>query len=220
MALYIVLWILVALLGLVLIVVAVPVHVRGRGSVQGLDVDGTLEARWGWGFVKLVASPQVGAEARLLGLRIWRYRPKPPKKTKEEIEKEIEKKKEKERRKKEKARARRKPGPLAKTLGGWFHRKPLVELMRRILRTLRISLAIQGRLGLGDPADTAVAITVIRQVDEWMKHVRLWVEPEYEQDVVDIAGFFSARLWLLHVAFVFVAALFNRDIRRAMMAVR
>jgi hypothetical protein len=235
-ALYIVLWILAGLLGVLLILVVVPVHVRCRGSVRGLDADGVAEVRWGWGFFKVVASPGVIAEAHLVGLRVWRYRPKSPEEQERERKAEEkargkarrkddktkkkkkakEQEKEKEKEKKSKAKGAGKVGRSFDALSKWRHRKALLELIRRMLGTLRLSLEVEGRLGLGDPADTAITVTIIRQLDIRMSHVRLLIQPDYEQDVLDLDGGFSGRLWLIHIAFVFVAALFDRDIRRAM----
>jgi len=225
--LYIILWIPAGLGALLLLFVLVPVHLRGRGSVQGFTADGVLEVSWGWGFVKFVSSRRAIGEARLLGLRIWRYRHKTEeekeqakKKDRENKRKKEEQRKQKKKKKKQKQMKQKKASTpeSMKALGVWLNRKPLIELIRRILATLRINLAIQGRLGTGDPADTAIVITIIRQLDARIKYIRLKVEPVYEKDLLDLAGAFSGRLWLFHIVFVFIAALFNRDIRRALKA--
>lgn len=226
--LYIILWILVGLAALALILVLVPVHLRGRGSVQGFSADGVLEVSWGWGFAKFVSSRRAIGEARLLGLRIWRYRHKTDeekeqdeKKNREKRRKKEEKRKKKKQKEKKKQKKKQKKASSPesmKALGVWLNRKHLIELIRRMLATLRIRLVIQGRLGTGDPADTAIIITVIRQLDARIKYIHLKVEPVYEQDLLNLAGAFSGRLWLLHIIFVFVAALFNRDIRRTLKA--
>jgi hypothetical protein len=216
--LYVILWVLAALFGLLMLVVVVPIHLRGRGSVKGLAADGAVEVRWGWGFFKVTASRRALGEVRLLGLPIWRYRAKSAAEKQREKEKKKAKKRNKKHQTKEKKPKKEQTSGSLKALGAWLNRKALLELLRRVLVTLRVRLAIEGRLGLGDPADTALAVTAIRQLDARIKYVCLQVAPEYEQDVLDLRAAFFGRFWLLHIAVVFVVALFNRDIRRALMA--
>lgn len=170
---YLVLGLFLLLVGLVLLVVLVPVHFAARGVFTERRVDALAWASWGAGLVRAEATP-AGGDVRLFGRPVYHftYKGGPPK----------EKKKDEARPRKP---ARRSPG--------W---RFFVRVARRILRSLRLRARVWGRIGTGDPADTAAvfhALVVSQRLFPGVdtRSLRVdWIGP-----AVDLEGQVDGRLW-------------------------
>jgi hypothetical protein len=194
-----ILW-LVAFVGAALgAVLAFPVTVRARGHVNEEQMWGQVQAAWAWGIASAFLSPQ-RREVRLFGLALPRRRkrqvPRPGK-----TEKAI--------------RHRPRMSQLLEQL------PVLLAAVRRFLSALHVRWTIQGRAGLDDPADTAMAAVLVRQVALALPApVGIAIEPEYLEPALRLHSTLVVRLWLGEVLFVALRQLARRDVRQALRALR
>ncbi len=199
--------VLLVLLGVLLAVVVLPFHVRGRAAVHDSSPTAAVRLHWAWGFLGFELSTS-GAFLRVAGLRVWRFR----KRSKRDREEKAEKGEEEESDEKPK-----KP-VLARLKAQWRHRQVLMRILARVARPLRLRLRISGVVGTGDPADTAMLLGALRLLAE-LPGVEVdvgcdWLDEELE---IDVEG--SARVWLLHLLGVAAAVLVVRENRVALRAV-
>jgi len=186
------LWIAAVLGALLALVVLVPLHIRAAGSVDDLTVEGQARIRWAWGVLSVRLTQEQGATLHLVGLRIWTFR----KSTKE---------------KKPKPPRERAKGSLQ-----WLvkNRRAGLQLMKRLIRTLRLQLRVQGRLGLDDPAATALVNRALAHLLGSSRAVSWQVEPDWLDETVQLDGEFRARIWLAHLGLVLLGGLLHRETRQ------
>lgn len=177
-----------------------PVTVQARGHISEEQIWGQVRAIWAWGLASACLSPE-GREVRFFGLALpyWRNgRPAP-------------------RPGKPKNRPRRGPR-WAEVLE---HLPILLSAVRRFLSTLHVRWTLQGRAGLDDPADTALAAALVRQFALALpKPVRIAIEPEYLEPALRLRSTLVVRLWLGELFFVAPRQLARREVRQALRALR
>lgn len=184
----IVLWLLAVVLGVMLLVLLIPIHLQAVGAVDEDRLEGRALARWGWWLLTLRADPAVGIDARLCGLRVWRYhrRSEEPKK----------KKKVKERtgwwqRKEAGARA-------------WRNRDGLSRVASTALRAMPLSGTVHATIGLSDPADTGALFGLLDQLAQWSEAIELDLEPNWIDETLELDGAIGVRLWPVQVLLALV----------------
>lgn len=200
--------VLLALLGVLLSLVLIPFHVRGRAAVHDSSPTAAARLHWAWGLVGVEFS-MAGVFLRVLGLRVWRFRKKP---------KDAQEKRDEEEDDEEERDEKTKQPVLARLKAQWRHRQVLMRILKRFARPLRLRLRMSGVLGTGDPADTAMLMGALRLLSE-LPGVEVdvgcdWLDEEIE---LDVEG--SARIWLLHLLGVAAAVLVVRENRAALRAV-
>lgn len=190
-----VLYPLAAVVGLLLLVVAalilLPFHVEARGQIDDGEVDGRLQASFGWWLLALRLDP-TGLRLRLLGIPLWRLRGG-----------DGEKRTARRERRREKQRAKRESseksdkGPGLRTT--WRHREGLFELLRGMIGALPVRGHLYGTVGLGDPADTAALFGLLAPLAARSDAMDIDVEPDWLDETLDLDGALTLRLWLAHL---------------------
>lgn len=175
-----------AVLALALVLLVVPLHLEVAGAADDERLEGRALARWGWWLVVLRADADRGVDLRLLGLRVWRLRRGAGRRSRDQ-------------------KRGRKPKPEArpekpKTAGGglrgaWRNRHTALRLIRAVLRALPVRGWVAGRLGLSDPADTAVLFTLLDAAAERSRAIEIDVEPDWLDEALEIEGRIRARVW-------------------------
>lgn len=193
-AAWVLLWIAVGLASLLALPVLLPTHVQADGGVEDLSLSGQVRVRWAWGLVTVVLSQERRVTLHLLGLRIWTFgpghterKPKPKKDT-----------------------------PKAQGRLQWLlrYRQTGLQLLKRLVRTLRLQLWLKGELGLGDPAATAVLHQLLEELNRLSVGVRVEVAPDWLDERVALDAALRARIWPAHIGLVLLAALTNRETRQ------
>lgn len=206
------------LLALALLVVLLPFHARAVGTVEGLSARGEARISFGWVLLSVRLRPG-GASLYVLGLRLWTFRPSAEEAGEEDEEAQAAKEAEKRAKAEEKKKKRgKKKRPSIRAL--WRHRRTGWRLLRRLAATLRLRAEVRGVVGLGDPADTASLFQTLWILDGTLPGVRLDVTPDWLDERIELEGELRARLWLAHLGGVLLAALWKKDTRMLLRAVR
>jgi len=201
-AVWIILWILAGLLGLVLVLLLVPLGAFARGSAQDLDLAGVFRLSWGFGMIQLRGGGGEALHLRVVGLRVKDLAGGG--KDKEADEPAEAKKK--------------RSGPGMR----WFlrHRRTLLRVAMRLLGSFRFDGWIRGSFGTGDPAETATAWALLQVVDGRIPHLHLDVTPRYVDEGWDLEGDVRFGVWPIRTAIAALVLLLRRDVRRAMKTAR
>lgn len=187
-----------ALLGLVLLV---PLHARAGGRLSGLRGTGRVRASWGWFALVLRAGPGEGVRIRLFGIPVWRYKGRSHEPDDEAGAGE---------------KAERKPGPSAGQL--WRNRRVLWSALLRLVGTLHLRGRLAGRVGLDDPADTAMVDLFLGQLRQRVRAVDWRVQCDYVDEVLELEGQVRMWIWPVQVVWVALVTWLDRDVRRALRA--
>ena len=187
------LWIAAGLGTLLALLVLIPIHVRADGGVDDLSLTGQAHIRWAWGVLSVRMTPERGASVHLLGLRIW---------TLDRGEDDDDE-----------------PRPKKKRARGWVqwllqHRQTGLRFVKRMIRTLRLQMRLQGELGLGDPTATALLNRLLWQLNRMSPTVSVRVEPDWLNERVQLDGEVKARIWLAHMGLVLLGGLLHRETRQ------
>jgi hypothetical protein len=156
--------------GLAVVLLLVPVHLHARGCLADERLDAVASASWVFGTVLARLTPQEGLVIRALGLPVYRYH--------ERIHE-----------------AERPTRATRASVVRWSPRK-VGRLLTRTLVSLRLRVKVAGRLGIGDPADTAVlfgGLAATRQLFPGLDTRGLavdWIEP-----ALDLGGSIEGWLW-------------------------
>ncbi len=185
-----------AALTLLLLVVAalvlLPFHVEARGQIDDGDVDGRLQASFGWWLLALRLDAS-GLRLRLLGIPLWRLRGGDDARRSARREKRREKRRDKQRRR----QTRDKTGPGLPTT--WRHREGLFELARGVIGALPVRGHLHGTVGLGDPADTAALFGLLAPLAARGAAMDIDVEPDWLDETLDLDGAVTLRVWIAHL---------------------
>ncbi len=201
---WILLGILATLLGLALLLVGLPFHLRAQGTLEADHADGEASLRWAWGLVSVRLRP-AGTTLHLLGLRIWTFRS------------DRDRKKRDRKKRDEASEASR---PRGRKGWMWTHRRTLWRLLRRFLGALRLRLNVNGVIGLGDPAETASLFQGLALLERQGPAVQVHITPEWLDEELWLQGWARARIWGLHLLGLGLVALLRKDTRTLIRAAR
>jgi hypothetical protein len=200
---------LLALGALLALLLLAPFHLRAEGAVGEDGAAGALQVRWGPGLAAVRLSSTAGLEAWIFGLplpglgaamrRLRRRKPSPRKEPRPA---------------KKQPRTPKERAPRRALLG---HRRSLATMAARLARPLRLRARISGRLGTGDPADTAALAGLCRAVER-LPGVELRLELDWIDEVVELEGALSARIWIVHLLGAALSLLPSREHRAALRA--
>lgn len=190
------LWIAAGLGALLTLLLLIPIHVRANGGVDDVSLTGRAKLRWAWGVISVRMIPSPCATLHLVGLRIWTFRGKGSDHTPDDEP--------------------RTPRKRAKRWFQWLlrHRHTGLRLAKRMIRTLRLQMRLQGELGLGDPAATALLNQLLWQLNRMSPSVSVQVEPDWLDERVQLDGEVEARIWLAHMGLVLLGGLLHRETRQ------
>jgi len=191
------------LLGLLLLVAAVPFHARATGAVHDGEVSGAVWIGWGWGLLSVNVAAG-GAAVRVAGVRVVRLDGRRGGKRSAPAEKE-----------RRDAGGERWAGRLRRSVRA---RRPLLRMAARLARALRLRLRLAGSLGAGDPADTAALVALARLL-EAVPGVELPLEFDWLDEVVELEAEGSARIWVAELAAAAAVLLLERENRAALRVV-
>jgi hypothetical protein len=197
--------ILLGLAALLLLLVWVPFQVRAAGALTFESVSGEALAQWGWGLLQVRLSssePGRGLRLRALGIpvRIRRHR-------REAAEEAPEDEPEEETRSRARRRPRlEQPGRLIRMAG-------------RALGALHLRLRVNGVVGTGDPAQTAVLLPLLGQLER-LSGVELDLEWDWLEERLELEAEGSARIWIAELLWTALALLLVRENRAVLRALR
>ena len=178
-----VLWILIAVVLAGLLAVAlVPIRLAAQGAFTQARVDARATASWGLGLLTFELTPAQGGRLRLVGLPVYRVRLSDSENQEEEPSK---------------------PPPRTRRRRFRPTLRFLARVTRRVVRSLHLRGTLRGRVGAGNPADTATLFGALVVVRRWLPLIDTqdlevdWLEPavELEADV-------GARLWPAALAWI------------------
>lgn len=157
------------------LVLLVPIDVDARGSLPGPS--GAVMARWGGGLLGVRLASSGPGEVRLVGYRVARLSLGGWSKPRSE---------------------------KRKRSGSWRPGlRTILRLVRRAVRSLGLRTRIRGRIGLGDPAETAnvyLALVALRRLVPGVDTRGLavdWIDP-----VADVEGTVEGRVWPLAILWI------------------
>jgi hypothetical protein len=192
-----------AVLGLALLVVAMPLHLRVRGAVRDGEPSGLVRMAWAFGLLAVELEAR-GLSLRVAGVPVYRKALRDLFRRREGRERT----KPKERRERpERERARGEGG--GKLAAFLEHRAKLLHMLRRLAGTLHLRLRVRGTVGLADPADTAALGQVLRSIAD-LPGLELDVELDWLDETLEGEAVGSARVWVPETLAVAVALLFER----------
>src|SRR5574341_257132 len=202
----VVLAILYALLGLVLLLVLVPFRARASGSVQVGVPAGAARVDWGLWLLAVEVDSNRRLTLRLLELPVARFTLRAAREPGKE-------------RRPRKAKPERKgkagAGGLQRLRAAVAEREPFQGMAARLARALHLRLRASGRVGIGDPADTA-ALWALLAALRALPFVELAIELEWVEEALELELELSARIWLAELLVVAALLLLARSNRRAL----
>jgi hypothetical protein len=202
---------LVSAVGFLALILVLPFHARASGFVQDGSVGGWAELGWAWGLFALRLAPGEGPQLRVLGIRIWRFSTAPQRARKARIEKES---REAEKPSEGKARG----GALRRVQAALHSREALLRMALRSARALHLRLRVEGVVGTGDPADTALVSGLARLLEE-IPGVEMAVDWEWLEEELELRLEGSARIWIAQMLGIAAMLMLARENRMALRAV-
>lgn len=199
--------ILYALLGLLLALVLVPFRARAAGTVHDGLPSGEASADWGFGLLGARIATDRRVTVRLLWLPVARFRV-PARKAEERRKARVRKEK-----RAPKGAPRR--GAVGRLRGAFADRDAFARMAGPIVRALHLRLRAAGRVGIGDPADSAVLYVALSAARR-LPGVELEVELDWVEDVLELEIEGAARIWIAELLMVVAALLLSRRNRRAL----
>jgi hypothetical protein len=210
-ALAVLFWVLVVLVGLLLLFLLVPVSVRASGAVDGDGASGRLDARWGGVVLRVTLGTDEVGRVRLFGLPLFRIGGPGKRKDREPAANE---KKAEEGKKAEGKRRKVRFGEV------WARRRTLWTAAARMLRTLHLRGWIRGTVGLGDPEDTAAVYGMLSVLGRGGRRFEIDVECDWIDETLELDGAVRSIVWPIQVLWVMFVLWVRRDVRRALRAMR
>jgi hypothetical protein len=197
--------ILLSIAALLLLLIWIPFQVRAAGAVTFESVSGEVLLQWGWGLVQARLSSERGARLRLLGvpIRVRRGRHR-------EAEERLDDARDDE---SEDAGSRSIHLPRLEQLGR------LLRMAGRVLRALHLRLRVNGVVGTGDPAQTAVVLPLIGQLER-LPRVELAVEWDWVEERLELEAEGSARIWIAELIWTALTLLLVRENRAVLRTLR
>jgi hypothetical protein len=204
-------WILLAAVGLALLVIAFPVHLRGRGAVHDGEPSGAVRVAWAFGLLAGELTP-AGLAFRVAGAPVYRAGFRELLRRRKEAPERAEKDEDEEDHGREARQKGR--GKLSATLE---NRRILLAILKRFARALHLRLRVRGRVGLADPADTAVLAGLLPSLGQ-VPGVELDVELDWLDETLEGEVVGSARVWVPELLWVAALLLLRREHRAAVRA--
>ena len=174
-----------ALLGAALAALVVPFRFALRASLSDDGVDGLAEVMWGFGAVRACATPDGVASVRLFGRTVYRFTPRTAPK-----------------------RASTEPSDVSSRAAWRPPWRVAWRVLRRVLRSLRLRARVSGRLGTGDPAETARLHGLLVASRELLRGVDTRaLRVDWMDAVIDLEGRVEGRVWLAAIAWIVASEL-------------
>jgi hypothetical protein len=190
-------WIGIVIALIILVLFTAPIKMRARGSADergGLDY--LLIIDWAFGLFSLRAVSGAPPGLYFAGLRLWRISFKKGKKEKP-----------REKSKKEK------PSPL--TWLGWVREN--FSTIRHILVSFGNACFLRGyligKIGLADPADTAILGLLFRLIQVQTKRVNVSMTTVYHDEILHMRAKIQSTLIIGYLALVALRLLLDKEIR-------
>ncbi len=205
----VVLAILSAVLGLVLLVVLLPFRARASGSVHDGAPAGEARVDWGPGLLSVNVDAHRRAAVRVLRIPVVRF----------DLHTARERRKEDRRRRRPRGarRERKKAGAPARLRAVLAEREAFQGMAARLARSLRLRVRASGRVGTGDPADTA-ALGALTAALGTLPGVELALGLDWVEEALELDLELAARIWIAELLVVAALALLARRNRRALRA--
>jgi hypothetical protein len=177
-------------------VVVVPFRGQAAGELTEDTLGGTATGSWCFGLMGISASSERGVFFSLFGRPIWHIRADD---------------KEKKEEKRQKKKAKRSSKKTFRQWAAWFvdNASTLRGLAGRVLGTFKVRMRLAGKVGLADPADTAILIALLRLISQVADAVQIEVQPDYLDDRLELVGEVSGQVWLLAILWVAFSSLFE-----------
>ncbi len=210
----IVLWLLAITGGLIVLLLVVPFEIGGKGWLNGLAGGGEAGFVWGFGFLSMRVASEGDVELRIVGLRVYSTTVAELRERQESPEKA-----EKKAAKKAKKAARRDAKKQRK--GGFrlSHVRPLLGVVVRVLKSVRLRGWIAGMVGTGDPAETAAVAALLEQLNGQGGEFELMISPNWVDEVLDVQGDVRLGFWLPRMAQVAILILLDRESRTVLRSI-
>ncbi|MCB9785711.1 MAG: hypothetical protein H6744_03345 [Deltaproteobacteria bacterium] len=193
---------LLLVVGVLLAVLLVPFDLRAESAIDAAGVTGRADARWAGGLAHFVVASGEGVSLRLMGVAV-------PLPARSERRADHETGRDQAGRRGE--RAPRGPG------WAWRNRQELGRMFGRLWRTLGLRGGVEGLVGLGDPADTALLHGVLSALAPRGATFVVAVEPAWLDEALQLRGWARARLWPAHVLVVSLGFLLRAEDRRVLL---
>lgn len=211
-------WILLAIpaaiLGLVVLLVVVPFRARASGSVHEGAPAGEARLDWALGLLSVEIDARRRGALRVVEIPVARFALSAAGgRTKKERRKRArEGKLEREAR-----REKKKAGALARLRAVLGERAALQGMAARLSRALHLKVRASGRVGTGDPADTAALGALVAALGT-LPGVELALGLEWVEEALEVDLELAARIWIAELLVVAALLLLARRHRRALRA--
>ena len=183
--------------GVIAVVLLVPISVHASGAFGEHECWGRAELCWGYRFATVRLGSGSDGRLRVFGIPLFSV---------ESVSRPSRKKK---------RRTQRRTLKRARSLSD--SRGVLVRMVARVLRALHPRLHIGGTLGLGDPTDTALALTAIHQIDTLVADcIELEFRDDFLEDTTQLFGRVHARMIPVEIVFLVLVWMIRADTRRVL----
>jgi hypothetical protein len=193
-----------AFLGLVLLLALLPFRAFAAGSVHDGEPAGALRIDWGPWLLALELHSSRRVVVRLLGVPVARFAMGARKPGKREP-----------RARKAAPEGKRKGDAIRRLRAGFAEREAFQRMAARLVRALHLRLRAAGRVGIGDPADTA-ALAALLAALETLPGVELAIDLDWVEEELELELELAARLWIVELLAVAALLLLDRAHRRAL----
>ena len=203
----IVLALLALVLGLALLVILLPFRARATGSVHDGAPAGEARVDWALGLLSLEVDPHRVA-LRVVEIPVARF----PLAARRERGKERRRARPRARRLEE-----RRAGTPARVRAVLAEREALQGLAARLARALHLRVRARGRIGAGDPADTAALVALAAALGT-LPGVELALGTDWVEEALELDLELAARIWIAQLLAIAAAVALDRRGRRALRA--
>lgn len=205
----VVLAILSAVLGLVLLVVLLPFRARAAGSVHDGAPAGEARVDWGLGLLSGSVDARRRVALRVAGIPVARFDLR--------TRGERGKKDRRRRRPRGERREEKRAGTPARLRAALAEGEAFRGTAARLARALHLRARARGRVGTGDPADTAALGALVTALGT-MPGVELAIGLEWIEEALDLDLELAARIWIAELLVAAAPLLLVRRRRRALRA--
>jgi hypothetical protein len=198
------LWTALALLALL---VLLPFRAGASGEVHDGEPAGVVAVDWGFGLLGFALDTERRVTLRLAWIPL-RFRMKA---------KGQKARARHERKPAREEKGREKAGARQRLRAALAERAAFQRIAARLVRALHLRLRAEGRIGIGDPADTALLFAALRALER-LPGVELALELDWVEEELELELSADARIWIAELLAVAVGLLLERPNRRALRA--